>query len=71
MIRRLVGILIAIVGAGSNAGAAAAEPARPNVLFISIDDLRPALGCYGDPLAKTPHIDRLAGGGRQFRRPMR
>ena len=46
--------------------AAAAAPSRPNVLFIAIDDLRPALGCYGDPLARTPHIDRLAAGGRTF-----
>jgi arylsulfatase A-like enzyme len=38
----------------------AAAPARPNILFIAVDDLRPALGCYGDPQAKTPHIDRLA-----------
>jgi len=38
----------------------AATPARPNVLFIAVDDLRPALGAYGDPQAKTPHIDRLA-----------
>ncbi len=35
--------------------------AKPfNVLFISIDDLRPALGCYGDPTALTPNIDQLA-----------
>lgn len=39
---------------------------QPNVLFISVDDLRPALGCYGDRLAKTPNIDRLASTGRQF-----
>ncbi len=33
---------------------------KPNVLFIAIDDLKPALGCYGDAHAKTPHLDRLA-----------
>lgn len=39
---------------------------RPNVLFIAIDDLRPAMGCYGDPLAVTPHIDKLAKSGTLF-----
>lgn len=45
---------------------AAQSPARKNVLFIAIDDLRPALGCYGDKLAITPHIDRLAAEGMVF-----
>ena len=41
---------------------------RPNVLFIAVDDLRPELGCYGHPLAKTPNIDRLAAHGVRFNR---
>ena len=41
---------------------------KPNVLFIAADDLSCALGCYGDPLAKTPHLDRLAGTGVCFLR---
>jgi len=36
------------------------EPARYNVLFIAVDDLRPEIGAYGNSLVKTPHIDRLA-----------
>ena len=41
---------------------------RPNVLFIAVDDLSCALGCYGDLIAKTPNIDRLAADGVLFRR---
>jgi arylsulfatase A-like enzyme len=33
---------------------------RPNVLFISVDDLRPELGCYGSTSIKSPHIDAFA-----------
>ena len=39
---------------------------RKNVLFIAVDDLKPLLGCYGDPIAQTPHIDRLAARGTIF-----
>ncbi|XP_072171550.1 iduronate 2-sulfatase-like [Diadema setosum] len=33
--------------------------AKPNVLFIVVDDLRPSLGCYGGPII-SPNIDQLA-----------
>jgi iduronate 2-sulfatase len=45
-----------------------AQPAtsKPHVLLICVDDLKPALGCYGDRLAKTPNMDRLAARGMRF-----
>ncbi len=45
----------------------AATPARPNVLFILMDDLGWAdVGCYGSEFYQTPNIDRLAGQGMRF-----
>lgn len=49
---------------------AAPAPAatQPNVLLILVDDLKPLAGTYGDALAKTPAIDRLAARGVRFDR---
>ena len=41
---------------------------RPNVLFIAVDDLNCRIHCYGDPLVKTPNLDRLARSGVRFER---
>jgi len=46
----------------------AAEPVRPNVLLICVDDLKPLLGCYGDKRVKSPNMDRLAARGVLFER---
>lgn len=39
---------------------------RPNILWISTEDFSPHLGCYGDELAKTPNIDKLATQGIRY-----
>ena len=40
--------------------------ARPNILWISAEDIGPQFGCYGDPHAITPNIDRLASQGTRY-----
>jgi iduronate 2-sulfatase len=42
--------------------------AKPNVLFIVVDDLRPDLGCYGNTLVSSPNINQLAAQGVVFKR---
>ncbi|HPP13423.1 MAG TPA: sulfatase-like hydrolase/transferase, partial [bacterium] len=41
-------------------------PGRPNILWISFEDTNPFYGCYGDRVARTPHLDRLASEGCLF-----
>ena len=41
---------------------------RPNILWISCEDISPNLGCYGDTYARTPNLDRLASEGVRFDR---
>jgi len=58
MIWKLLPLLVLVQLAG----------AAPNVLLIVSEDNGPELGCYGDPFAKTPVLDRLAEGGVRFDR---
>jgi len=39
---------------------------RPNILWISFEDTNPFYGCYGDPVAVTPNVDRLAAEGQRW-----
>ena len=40
-----------------------ADSAPVNVVWIVIEDASPHVGCYGETLIKTPHIDRIGGSG--------
>jgi N-acetylglucosamine-6-sulfatase len=60
-------ILAALAALLTPPGRAAAEP-RPNVLLVVVDDLRfDDFGAAGHPFARTPHLDRVAREGAQFR----
>lgn len=49
------------------ANSAAVESKRPNVLVLFADDWRhDTLGCAGNPIVKTPHLDQLAREGFRF-----
>lgn len=43
-------------------------PPRPNILWITCEDMSFHLGCYGSKLAKTPHLDELAANGTRYTR---
>src|SRR5690606_1493957 len=45
-----------------------AQDKKPNILLILVDDLKPTLGAYGDTVAISPHIDRLAEEAMRFDR---
>jgi uncharacterized sulfatase len=43
------------------------EKPRPNILWLTCEDMGPNLGCYGDPFATTPNLDRLAAKGLRYK----
>jgi N-sulfoglucosamine sulfohydrolase len=44
----------------------ATEGKRPNILWLSCEDISPHLGCFGDKHAITPHLDQLAHEGVRY-----
>jgi uncharacterized sulfatase len=54
---------------GGLGGAAVAQGARrPNILWITCEDMGPHIGCFGDSFAKTPVLDGLAAKGLRYTR---
>lgn len=65
--RLLLPLATLTLGIGASGLSAAAEPAKPNIIFILADDSgHGEFGCYGGTSIPTPHIDRLATEGMRF-----
>ena len=62
-VRAIGRTLLALLVPLAFGGVAAADTPAPNILWLSSEDHGPHLGCYGDPYATTPHVDRLASRG--------
>src|SRR3954447_18162417 len=67
-LHRWLFLFVIFVTAAADPTKAAPPNDKLNVLFIISDDLNNFEGCYGDPLAKTPNMDRLASRGVRFDR---
>ncbi len=61
---RLSALFFVLAGCFGLATASGAD--RPNILWISCEDISPHLACYGDPHAITPNLDQLAGEGVRY-----
>ena len=66
-IRRACGLCVLVCcTAPLDAAWAQEQAARPNILWLTCEDISPNLGCYGDAYAVTPHIDKLATQGVRY-----
>lgn len=54
-------------GVAALAGLGAQSAPRPNVLWITCEDMSPNIGCFGDSFAKTTVLDSLATRGLRYR----
>ncbi len=61
-------LLPLVSGLPAAAQPAAPTPRRPNIVWISNEDMSPHLGVYQDPLARTPVLDRLAAQSLRYTR---
>ncbi len=64
MLRTVCFLLLALL---LSARAETAERVRPNILWLTCEDIGPQLGCYGDAYADTPHLDAFAKKSLRYR----
>jgi N-sulfoglucosamine sulfohydrolase len=60
------GLAFAGCRAGSQIAAGRKAGEKPNILWITCEDINPILGSYGDKIAITPHLDKLAAEGVRY-----
>lgn len=60
--------LLTVLGLLTTAWESGLAEERWNVLMIAVDDLRPEMGCYGNAVVRTPHLDGLTASGVVFHR---
>ena len=61
-----LGILLLLAGSPASGADSTQAADRPNILWITCEDLTPLIGCYGDEFATTPNLDRLARQGVRY-----
>ena len=65
MVKR-IRLLLAVGALALSCELPADSAARPNIVLMVVEDLGPRIGAYGDPLARTPNLDRLAAEGVRY-----
>jgi arylsulfatase A-like enzyme len=63
---RLILVLCALLGIGVSCVKTPQAQGKPNILWITCEDISPYLGSYGDPYALTPNLDQLAKEGIRY-----
>lgn len=64
----IAGMSLVLASAEGVSAAESGVAKRPNVLMILVDDLKPAIGGYGDAVARTPQLDRFVASALRFDR---
>lgn len=62
----LVGLALTLPAQFAHAQGKNQKPKRPNIVWITCEDMGPHLGCYGDTYATSPNIDKFAKKALRF-----